>query len=91
MEFNFVMDRTFVPWLISAHTNPVLESTSSSIEQFYYKLIDDSLKLSLDLVFPPPKIWPRNKMYLIDNKIFENGFERINILEKSQKITTFVN
>jgi hypothetical protein len=42
-------------WLIEVNTNPCLEESSKFLEQILPRMIEDLLKLSLDLVFPKIK------------------------------------
>jgi hypothetical protein len=44
------------------------------MEKIIPKLIDDTFKLTIDLLVPPPSLWPVDKRHLLLAKIHENGF-----------------
>ena len=50
---DYMLDEAMNVWLIEANTNPCLEESSKLLSVLLPRLIDDLLKLTLDVVFPP--------------------------------------
>ena len=50
-----MIDRSLQPWLIEVNTNPCLEESSGLLKQLVPRMLDDTFKLTLDLVFPALK------------------------------------
>ena len=50
-----MIDYQLKPWLIEVNTNPCLEESSKLLKQLVPRMLDDALKLTLDIVFPPFK------------------------------------
>ena len=53
--YDFIIDQELTPWLIEVNTNPCLEESSGLLKVLLPRMIDDALKLTVDLVFPPKK------------------------------------
>ena len=53
--YDFMIDYQLKPWLIEVNTNPCLEESSKLLKQLVPRMLDDALKLTLDVVFPPLK------------------------------------
>ena len=53
--YDFIIDGDFQPWLIEVNTNPCLEESSKLLEKYIPRMVNDMLKLTIDLVFPPKK------------------------------------
>ena len=53
MGFDFLIDEDFRVWLIEVNTNPYFGVVNANLPQFIDKLVDDTLKLTLDKVFKP--------------------------------------
>ncbi|KAL4485833.1 hypothetical protein ABPG72_012373 [Tetrahymena utriculariae] len=51
--YDFFIDQQFNVWLIEINTNPCIEESSPLLEMLIPRMIDDALKLSVDLIFPP--------------------------------------
>ena len=49
--FDFIIDQKFKIWLIEVNTNPCLEESSSLLCSFLPRMIDDALKLTIDVQF----------------------------------------
>jgi hypothetical protein len=49
--YDFMVDEKLNPWLIEVNTNPCLEETSKLLKQFIPRMIDDTFKLTLDVIF----------------------------------------
>ena len=53
--YDFIIDSQLKPWLIEVNTNPCLEESSSLLRILIPRMVDDALKLTLDVVYPPKK------------------------------------
>jgi Tubulin-tyrosine ligase family len=53
--YDFIIDSDLQPWLIEVNTNPCLEESSTLLKVLLPRMVDDALKLTVDLVFPPKK------------------------------------
>lgn len=51
MGFDFLIDEDFRVWLIEVNTNPYFGVLNDKMPKFIDNLVDDTLKLTLDLVF----------------------------------------
>lgn len=51
--YDFFIDAEFNIWLIEVNTNPCIEESSPLLAMLIPRMIDDALKLTLDLIFPP--------------------------------------
>ena len=51
--YDFILDNDFNTWLIEANTNPCLEESSELLKMLLPRMINDALKLSIDLIFKP--------------------------------------
>jgi D-alanine-D-alanine ligase-like ATP-grasp enzyme len=62
--YDFILDEDLNPWLIEVNTNPCLEESSTLLKTLIPRMIDDALKLTVDIIFPPkkPKIIPVPKV-----------------------------
>lgn len=49
MGFDFLIDEDFRTWLIEVNTNPYFGVLNENLPKFIDNLVDDTLKLSLDL------------------------------------------
>ena len=52
--YDFIIDSEFNVLLIEVNTNPCLEESSKLLKTLIPRMIDDALKLTLDILFPPP-------------------------------------
>lgn len=50
--YDFILDADFNLWLIEVNTNPCLEESSRILQIYLPRMIDDMLKLTVDVVFP---------------------------------------
>jgi len=53
--YDFMIDEWLNPWLIEVNTNPCLEESSSLLKALLPRMLDDTFKLTLDVIFPRPK------------------------------------
>lgn len=49
--YDFIIDRNFTPWILEINNNPGLGISSPVIEKIVPRMIDDSLRLTIDTVF----------------------------------------
>lgn len=54
LGLDFMIDEQFRPWLIEINTNPCLELSCPLLGRIIPVMVEQSLRLSLDIVFPPP-------------------------------------
>jgi hypothetical protein len=52
--YDYIIDKDFNVWLIEANTNPCIEESSKILEMLIPRMINDSLKLTVDQIFPAP-------------------------------------
>jgi len=53
LGYDFMVDENLKCWLIEVNTNPCLEETSKLLSEYIPRMIDDALRLTLDVVYPP--------------------------------------
>lgn len=53
--YDFILDEDLNPWLIEVNTNPCLEESSTLLKYLIPRMVDDALKLTVDVIFPPKK------------------------------------
>lgn len=53
--YDFILDAEMNPWLIEVNTNPCLEESSGILRGLLPRMIDDMMKMSLDVLFPRPR------------------------------------
>jgi tubulin polyglutamylase TTLL1/tubulin monoglycylase TTLL3/8 len=91
---DFMIDEEFKPWLIEINTNPCLEISNSPIlNRIIPAMLENSFKLSVDLIFPPPEsqFWPASKKHSLfyDNLIENNRYqliydEKLEVMERKK-------
>jgi hypothetical protein len=50
--YDFILDEEFNMWLIEVNTNPCIEESSNILKVYLPRMIEDMLKLTMDVVFP---------------------------------------
>ena len=50
--YDFILDEDFNTWLIEVNTNPCLEESSNLLKMILPRMIEDMLKLTVDVTFP---------------------------------------
>ena len=55
--YDFIIDQDFNLWLIEVNTNPCIEESSSLLRMLLPRMIDDALKMTLDIIFPSIKTY----------------------------------
>jgi len=61
--FDFIVDKDVNVFLLEVNTNPGLELSSPLITKLVPRMIDDALRLSVDLLFPNETEKDKNKTY----------------------------
>jgi hypothetical protein len=51
--YDFLVDADLRVWMIEVNTNPCLEEPSKILTAYLHRMINDALKLTVDLTFPP--------------------------------------
>ena len=54
--YDFILDEDFNSWLIEVNTNPCLEESSQLLKTLMPRMIEDMLRLTVDVVFPKNSI-----------------------------------
>ena len=67
-----MIDSDFVPWLIEVNTNPCLELSSPLLTRLIPQMVDQALRLTLDVVFPPPTHYPNTAKHLVPDASLES-------------------
>jgi hypothetical protein len=49
--YDFIIDEDFNVWLIEVNTNPCIEESSNILKAYLPRMIDDMLKISVDVFF----------------------------------------
>ena len=75
---DFMIDTELQPWLIEINTNPCLETSCTILNNIIPELLEQTLKIGLDTIFPPPNEWPSGKKnWIPDNLLEKNKYELI--------------
>jgi tubulin polyglutamylase TTLL1 len=75
---DFMVDYNFHPWLIEVNTNPCLELNCPLMQRILPFMVENTLRISLDPIFPPPSTVPHHHKYGIsENAISYNKFSLI--------------
>lgn len=65
-----MVDENYNVWLIEVNTNPCLELSSKMLGRIIPNMVEQALRLSIDLIYPPPTHYPNSQKYLApDNAI----------------------
>ena len=73
-----MIDSNYNVWLIEVNTNPCLELSSKLLARIIPTMVEQTLKLTLDVIFPPPAHYPNSQKYLApDNPLERSQFELI--------------
>mmetsp|Transcript_6421 Transcript_6421/g.5518 ORF Transcript_6421/g.5518 Transcript_6421/m.5518 type:complete len:137 (-) Transcript_6421:29-439(-) len=54
--FDFIVDEKLKIWLLEVNTNPCFEESSQLLSELLPRMIDDALKLTIDVMFKKSKI-----------------------------------
>ena len=53
--YDYIIDEQFKVWLIEINTNPCIEESSKILRVLLPRMIDDALRMTLDIIFPRKK------------------------------------
>ena len=53
LGYDFIIDEDFNIWLIEVNTNPCLELSSKLLSKLIPRMLNDAMKLTIDVLFPP--------------------------------------
>lgn len=75
---DFMIDEKFKVWLIEVNTNPCLQLSSKLLARIIPTMLEQALRLSIDVIFPPPAHYPNSQKYLApDNALGRLMYELI--------------
>ena len=57
--YDFILDEDFNSWLIEVNTNPCLEESSELLKRLLPRMIEDMMRLTVDVIFPKNSIRKR--------------------------------
>jgi hypothetical protein len=69
---DFMIDQEFNVWLIEINTNPCLEISSNLLGRIIPTMVEHSLRLSLDVLFPPFSHYPNTQKHLAPDSALAN-------------------
>jgi tubulin monoglycylase TTLL3/8 len=73
-----MIDERLKVWLIEVNTNPSLKTNCQVLRNVIPKMIEDTFKICIDPLFPPPYPMKNPEKYKIQENYFkENGFQLI--------------
>jgi len=73
--YDFMIDEEMKPWLIEVNTNPCLELSSPYLARLIPAMLENSIKIAVDPMFPPPPI-PNSKKHQIPDAM-DNKYELV--------------
>lgn len=68
---DFMIDGDFNPWLIEINTNPCLELACPLLSRIIPQMLDQALRLSLDVIYPPPCHYPNTAKHMVPDASLE--------------------
>jgi hypothetical protein len=64
--YDFIVDSQFKLWLIEINTNPCLEESSNLLKKLIPRMVDDALKLTLDVIFKKRSKGKSPRKFILD-------------------------
>ncbi|CAK91282.1 unnamed protein product (macronuclear) [Paramecium tetraurelia] len=74
LQVKILIDNQYKPWLIDIKPTTEFDLSTDFMKEYAQQLIDNALQLSVDVLFPSPSIWPKDKRRLIDIYSEQNDF-----------------
>lgn len=74
--YDFMVDELFKVWLIEVNTNPWIEESSKLLEAYIPRIINDALKLTIDIDFKKKYPEQEQELNIKNKRIFPvEGYE----------------
>jgi len=73
---DFMLDENFKVYLIEVNTNPCLELASPLLARLIPSMLENSLRLSVDPIFPPPENFSQRK-HVVNELCPENKYDLV--------------
>lgn len=84
--YDFILDEDFNTWLIEINTNPCIEESSELLKMLLPRMIEDMMKLTIDVVFPKNRLKKRqNKEPMSPNKNQPKQGNNASMLDKIEE------
>ncbi|CAD8199297.1 unnamed protein product [Paramecium pentaurelia] len=74
LQVKIMIDNQYKPWLIDIKPSREFDLCQDFMKEFTQQLFDNTIQLSVDVLFPSPSIWPKEKRKLIDIYSEQNDF-----------------
>jgi hypothetical protein len=74
---DFMIDASLDVWLIEVNTNPCLELSCPLLSSLIPKMVENTLEMTLDCVYPPPVRWSPKGMHYFKESEKENRYELV--------------
>jgi hypothetical protein len=81
-----MIDRDWHPWIIEVNTNPCLALSSSYLARLIPEMLENSLRLTIDCLYPEPIGSPKKAVAsVVDTTLPLNKFQLIFASEKDEE------
>lgn len=67
-----MIDGEFQPWLIEINTNPCLELACPLLARLIPQMLDQALRLTVDVLYPPPTHYPNTARHFVPDASLES-------------------
>lgn len=78
---DFLVDWKGKPWLIEVNTNPSMDVSCSLLSRILPELLDNTCRLTCDVLFPAKKV-PEYAQHFLQNNKFSLIYSRIKKIEE---------
>lgn len=76
--YDIMIDTDWKPWIIECNTNPCLALSSSHLSRLIPALIENTFKLTIDIMFPGPETCNGKRKFSVQNDVLpDNKYELI--------------
>lgn len=75
--YDIMLDDDFKPYLIEVNSNPSLECSCALLTKLFSEMIDNTFRIVLDPLFPPPPGFSQKKVSIGQDFLVINRFELI--------------